>query len=52
MLTLVTGSALRSPEAVLAAIRAYAAAGVDELVLDPTLPDRDQVSQLAEMALR
>ena len=48
---MIAGSALRTPEAVQAAIEAYAAAGVDELILDPTLSDPDQVKKLAEVAL-
>ncbi len=48
---MIAGSALRSPEAVKGAIKAYADAGVDELFLDPTVADPDQVDQLAEAAL-
>jgi alkanesulfonate monooxygenase SsuD/methylene tetrahydromethanopterin reductase-like flavin-dependent oxidoreductase (luciferase family) len=43
----IAGSALRSPDAVTAAIQAYEAAGVDELIIDPTVPDPDQVDRLA-----
>jgi hypothetical protein len=34
-----------------AAIEAYAQAGVDELLLDPSVADPDQVDLLAEVAL-
>lgn len=46
---MIAGSALRSPEAVRGAISAYEAAGVDELILDPTLGDPAQVDKLAEV---
>lgn len=48
---MVAGSALRSPDAVKGAIQAFEAAGVDELILDPTLSDPGQVDLLAEAAL-
>jgi hypothetical protein len=48
---MIAGSALRSAEAIKGAIDAYAAAGVDELILDPTVPDPGQVEALAEVAL-
>ena len=48
---MIAGSALRTPEAVQGAIAAYADAGVDELILDPTLSDPDEVKKLAEVAL-
>ena len=44
---MIAGSALRSPEAISGAIEAYAAAGVDELLLDPTVSDPGQVDLLA-----
>ena len=44
---MIAGGALRSPDAISGAIAAYEAAGVDELVLDPTVPDPDQVDLLA-----
>jgi alkanesulfonate monooxygenase SsuD/methylene tetrahydromethanopterin reductase-like flavin-dependent oxidoreductase (luciferase family) len=47
---MIAGSALRSVEAIRSAIDAYAAAGVDELILDPTVPDPAQVDALAEVA--
>jgi hypothetical protein len=47
---MIAGSALRSPEAVRDAMQAYEDAGVDELVLDPTVSDLDQVAPLAEVA--
>ncbi|MDQ4143507.1 MAG: LLM class flavin-dependent oxidoreductase [Actinomycetota bacterium] len=46
---MIAGSALRSPEAVRGAIEAYGEAGVDELILDPTVPEPDQVDLLAEV---
>ena len=46
---MIAGSALRSPESISAAVEAYAAAGVDELVLDPTVARLDQVELLAEV---
>jgi alkanesulfonate monooxygenase SsuD/methylene tetrahydromethanopterin reductase-like flavin-dependent oxidoreductase (luciferase family) len=46
------GSALRSPDAIRGAVEAYAAAGVDELVLDPSVPDPAQVDLLAEVVFR
>jgi alkanesulfonate monooxygenase SsuD/methylene tetrahydromethanopterin reductase-like flavin-dependent oxidoreductase (luciferase family) len=41
--------ALRSPDAVKGACAAYADAGVDELILDPTVADLEQVDRLAEV---
>jgi alkanesulfonate monooxygenase SsuD/methylene tetrahydromethanopterin reductase-like flavin-dependent oxidoreductase (luciferase family) len=46
---MIAGSALRSPDAIRGAIAAYEAAGVDELLLDPTVPDPSQVDLLAEV---
>jgi alkanesulfonate monooxygenase SsuD/methylene tetrahydromethanopterin reductase-like flavin-dependent oxidoreductase (luciferase family) len=48
---MIASSAHRSPEAVREAIEAFAAVGVDELILDPTVPDLAQVDLLAEAAL-
>lgn len=48
---MIAGSALRSPEAIGAARQAYADAGVDELIYDPTVPDPSQVDLLAEVVL-
>jgi alkanesulfonate monooxygenase SsuD/methylene tetrahydromethanopterin reductase-like flavin-dependent oxidoreductase (luciferase family) len=48
---MIAGGALRSADAISGAIAAYEAAGVDELVLDPTVPDPDQVDLLADVAL-
>ncbi|MGY1604060.1 LLM class flavin-dependent oxidoreductase [Geodermatophilus sp. SYSU D00815] len=47
----IAGGAHRSPEAVRDVIAGFAEAGVDELVLDPTVPDVRQVDLLAEAAL-
>jgi hypothetical protein len=44
---MIAGGALRSPEAIRGAMAAYEAAGVDELILDPSVPDADQVDLLA-----
>jgi hypothetical protein len=46
---MIAGGALRSADAVKGAIAAYEAAGVDELILDPTVPDLDQVDLLADV---
>lgn len=48
---MIAGSALRSPEAISGAIQGFAEVGVDELILDPTVPDPDQVDLLAEVVL-
>jgi alkanesulfonate monooxygenase SsuD/methylene tetrahydromethanopterin reductase-like flavin-dependent oxidoreductase (luciferase family) len=47
---MIAGSVLRSAEAITGAIDAYAAAGVDEFILDPTVADPAQVDALAEVA--
>ena len=49
MAEMIAGSLLRSPEAITDALDAYAQAGVDELVLDPTVSDPAQVDRLAEV---
>ena len=41
----------RSPEAIRQACEAYAEAGVDELMLDPTVAELDQVHRLADVVL-
>lgn len=51
MAELIAGTALRSPEAIRTAIAGFTDAGIDELILDPTTSDPDQVSRLAEAAL-
>jgi len=48
MAGMIADSAHRSPEAVREAVAAFEAAGVDELILDPTVPDVSQVDLLAE----
>ncbi len=48
---MVAGGAPRSPEAVRAVVAAFEQAGVDELILDPTVPDPAQFDLLAEAAL-
>jgi alkanesulfonate monooxygenase SsuD/methylene tetrahydromethanopterin reductase-like flavin-dependent oxidoreductase (luciferase family) len=47
----IAGSALRSPEAIRDAVKAYADVGLDELILDPTVPDPSQVDLLADVVL-
>jgi alkanesulfonate monooxygenase SsuD/methylene tetrahydromethanopterin reductase-like flavin-dependent oxidoreductase (luciferase family) len=47
---MIAGGALRSADAIRGAISAYEAAGVDELILDPTVADPDQVDLLADVA--
>lgn len=49
MAEMIAGSLLRSPEAITDALDAYAQAGVDELILDPTVSDPTQVDRLAEV---
>jgi alkanesulfonate monooxygenase SsuD/methylene tetrahydromethanopterin reductase-like flavin-dependent oxidoreductase (luciferase family) len=49
---MIAGGAHRSPEAVGDVVAAFAEAGVDELILDPTVGDPAQVDLLAEAALR
>lgn len=46
---MIAGSALRSPEAITGALEAYAQVGVDELILDPTVSDPEQVDLLAQV---
>ena len=46
---MIANGAHRSPQAVKDAIAAFEAAGVDELILDPTVPDPSQVDLLAEV---
>lgn len=51
MAEMVAGSALRSEESIKGAVEAYAGAGVDELILDPTVADPEQVRMLADVVL-
>jgi alkanesulfonate monooxygenase SsuD/methylene tetrahydromethanopterin reductase-like flavin-dependent oxidoreductase (luciferase family) len=44
-------SALRSAEAITDAVALYEAAGVDDLILDPTVADLNQVQRLADVVL-
>jgi hypothetical protein len=46
---MIAGSALPSPDAILGAIDAFADAGVDEFILDPTVSDPAQVDLLADV---
>jgi alkanesulfonate monooxygenase SsuD/methylene tetrahydromethanopterin reductase-like flavin-dependent oxidoreductase (luciferase family) len=48
---MIAGGAHRSPAAVRDVVAAFAEAGVDELILDPTVGDPAQVDLLAEVAL-
>lgn len=49
--TMISDGVLRSPEAVRAAVQGYQEAGVDELVLDPSVAEPNQVDLLAEVVL-
>ena len=49
---MISGGAHRSAEAVRDVVAAFAEAGVDELILDPTVGDPEQVDLLADAALR
>jgi len=49
MAEMIAGSALRSPEAIRGAVKAYEEAGLDELILDPTVSDPGQVDLLADV---
>jgi alkanesulfonate monooxygenase SsuD/methylene tetrahydromethanopterin reductase-like flavin-dependent oxidoreductase (luciferase family) len=46
---MIAGNALRSSNAIAGAVEAYAAVGVDELILDPTVADPEQVDLLADV---
>lgn len=46
---MIADSVLRSPDAIRAALQGYQEAGVDELVLDPSVTDPAQVDLLAEI---
>lgn len=48
---MIAGSALRSPEAITAAVEQFADIGFDELVLDPTVADLSQVDLLADVVM-
>jgi alkanesulfonate monooxygenase SsuD/methylene tetrahydromethanopterin reductase-like flavin-dependent oxidoreductase (luciferase family) len=47
----IADSAARTPDAIRERIEAFRAIGVDELILDPTVADPDQVDRLAEIVL-
>jgi alkanesulfonate monooxygenase SsuD/methylene tetrahydromethanopterin reductase-like flavin-dependent oxidoreductase (luciferase family) len=49
---MIAGSAHRSAGAIKDVVAAFAEAGIDELILDPTVGDPEQVDLLAEAALR
>lgn len=49
---MVADSALRSPEAILAGVEQFRDMGFDELILDPTVSDPEQVERLAEVVMR
>jgi alkanesulfonate monooxygenase SsuD/methylene tetrahydromethanopterin reductase-like flavin-dependent oxidoreductase (luciferase family) len=46
---MIAGNALRSRDAIAGAVEAYAAVGVGELILDPTVADPEQVDLLADV---
>ena len=48
---MIAGSAHRTPAAIRDVVAAFAEAGIDELVLDPTVSDPAQVDLLAEAVL-
>jgi hypothetical protein len=48
---MIAGGALRGAEAIKGALTAYEDAGVDELILDPTVADLSQVERLADLVL-
>ncbi len=43
------GSAMHDPKVIKGAIDGFAQAGMDEFILDPTVPDPEQVDLLAEV---
>jgi alkanesulfonate monooxygenase SsuD/methylene tetrahydromethanopterin reductase-like flavin-dependent oxidoreductase (luciferase family) len=47
--TMIAGSMLREPRAVAQTVDAFAEAGFDELILDPTVADPEQVDLLADV---
>ena len=48
---MIASSALHSPAAIREAVKGYEEAGLDELILDPTVSDPGQVDLLAELVL-
>ena len=48
---MIAGSALRSADAISGVVDAFAQVGVDELILDPTVSDPEQVDALAGVVL-
>lgn len=46
--TMIADSVLRDPQTIAQTVRAFDDAGFDELVLDPTLPEPEQVDRLAD----
>lgn len=47
----IAGSAPRTPDAIRDLVKAFEDTGVDELILDPTVPSLDQVDRLADVVL-
>jgi alkanesulfonate monooxygenase SsuD/methylene tetrahydromethanopterin reductase-like flavin-dependent oxidoreductase (luciferase family) len=47
----IAANALRSADAIRGAIAAFADAGVDEVILDPTVADLEQIDRLADIVL-
>ena len=48
---MIADSALRTPESLRDAVKAFEAAGVDELIFDPTVPALEEVDRLADTVL-
>jgi len=48
---MIAGGALRGADAIKGSLNAYEDAGVDELILDPTVADLSQVERLADAVL-
>jgi alkanesulfonate monooxygenase SsuD/methylene tetrahydromethanopterin reductase-like flavin-dependent oxidoreductase (luciferase family) len=48
---MIADSALRTPQRLREAVKAYEAVGVDELIFDPTVPALDEVDRLADVVL-
>jgi alkanesulfonate monooxygenase SsuD/methylene tetrahydromethanopterin reductase-like flavin-dependent oxidoreductase (luciferase family) len=47
----IADSALRTPDAIKAAVAGFAEVGITDLYLDPTVPSLDQIDRLAEVVL-
>jgi hypothetical protein len=51
MATGIAGSTPRTPEAIRERVKAFEQTGIDELILDPTVGDLEQVDRLADIVL-